>query len=112
VIYIVREYTKEQLLELEKYIKDLAEEEKTQEILQVPQQLTFLLARASWFRQSAPEGSSVLWIASTDSGYATRTVSEGFVRDWGPVIIEADQLWLGIDSRSVIQLWQPGVSYY
>ncbi len=111
MIPITREYTKEDLLEMEDYIKGLVEEEKEQEILQAPQQLTFVLARASWFRQSAPEGSSVLWIASTDGGYATRTVSEGFVRDWGPVIMDADQLWLGIDARSVIQLWQPGVIY-
>lgn len=112
MVHIAREYTKEELLQMEEYIKDLAEEEKAQEILQAPEQLTFLLARASWFRQSAPEGSSVLWIASTDGGYATRTVSNEFVRNWGPVIMEADQLWLGIDSRSVIQLWQPGALYY
>jgi hypothetical protein len=111
VIPIAHEYTKEDFLEMEEYIKGLVEEEKEHAILQAPQQLTFVLARASWFRQSAPEGSSVLWIASTDGGYATRTVSEGFVRDWGPVIMEADQLWLGIDTRSVIQLWQPGVIY-
>jgi hypothetical protein len=111
VIPIERAYTKEELLEMEKYIKSLVEEKKEQEILQAPEQLTYVVARASWFRQSAPEGSSVLWIASTDGGYATRTVSEEFVRTWGPIIMEADQLWLGIDARSVIQLWQPGVFY-
>jgi len=68
VIPIERKYTKEELLEMEEYIKNLVEEEKEQEILQAPQQLTYVVARASWFRQSAPEGSSVLWIASTDGG--------------------------------------------
>lgn len=111
MVPIAHEYTKEDLLEMEEYIKGLVEEEEEQAVIQAPQQLTFVLARASWFRQSAPEGSSVLWIASTDGGYATRTVSDGFVRDWGPVIMQADQLWLGIDTRSVIQLWQPGAIY-
>jgi len=108
----MRGITREEFMEMEKHISSLPQQGEEQETLQGPQQqLTFVVAKASWFRQMAPEGSSVLWIASTDSGYATRTVSEAFVRTWGPVIMEADQLWLGIDARSVIQLWQPGVIF-
>lgn len=108
----MRTITREELIQLEQYIKTLPPQDKEQQILASPQQqLTFVLAKATWFRQQAPEGSSVLWIASTDSGYATRTVSEAFVANWGPVIMAADQLWLGVDANSVIMLWQPGATF-
>ncbi|HOB88366.1 MAG: hypothetical protein QM391_06640 [Bacillota bacterium] len=96
---------------MQEYIDSLVAEEKEQQILEASRQLNYAVARASWFRKSAQEGNSVLWIASTDNGYATRNVNEEFVRTWGPVIMSADQLWLGIDERSVIQLWQPGTFY-
>lgn len=111
MIPIERGYTKEEFLKMEEYIDGLVDEEKEQQILEASRQLNYAVARASWFRKSAQEGNSVLWIASTDNGYASRNVNEEFVRTWGPVIMSADQLWLGIDERSVIQLWQPGTFY-
>ncbi|MCR4401777.1 MAG: hypothetical protein NUW12_03200 [Firmicutes bacterium] len=103
--------TKEELMKLEEHIKALPPQEEKAEVLADLQQLTFVLARATWFRQQAPEGSRVLWIASTDSGFVTRSVSEAFVTTWGPVIMAADQLWLGVDANSVIMLWQPGATF-
>ncbi|MDI6638759.1 MAG: hypothetical protein QME82_07615 [Bacillota bacterium] len=107
----MRTITREELIQLEQHIKTLPPQDKEPQVLASPQQLTFVLARATWFRQQAPEGSRVLWIASTDSGYVTRTVSEDFVANWGPVIMAADQLWLGVDANSVIMLWQPGATF-
>ncbi|MEW6245074.1 MAG: hypothetical protein AB1497_12710 [Bacillota bacterium] len=108
----MRPTTKEELMQMEQYIKTLPPPgEEPQVLASTQEQLTFVLAKATWFRQQAPEGSSVLWIASTESGFVTRTVSETFVRNWGPVIMGADQLWLGVDRNSVIVLWQPGVTF-
>lgn len=108
----MRTVTKEELMQMEQYLKTLSQQGETQEALAAPQErLIFVLARATWFRQQAPEGSSVLWIASTDSGYVTRIVTDTFVRNWGPVIVGANQLWLGVDASSTIQLWQPGVIF-
>ncbi|MGE5588399.1 MAG: hypothetical protein ACM3ZO_09355 [Clostridia bacterium] len=103
--------TREELMQLEEHIKTLPPQDKEPQVLANLQQLTFVLARATWFRQQAPEGGRVLWIASTDSGYVTRSVSEDFVATWGPMIMAADQLWLGVDANSVIMLWQPGVTF-
>ncbi|MGE5592223.1 MAG: hypothetical protein ACM3X3_00870 [Betaproteobacteria bacterium] len=107
----MRSITREDLMQLEQYIKTLPPKDKEPHTLASPQQLTFVLARATWFRQQSPEGSGVLWIASTDSGYVTANVSETFVANWGPVIMAADQLWLGVDANSVIMLWQPGATF-
>ncbi len=108
----MRTATREDLMQMEQFIKTLPPPGEEQQVAASTQeQLTFVLARATWFRQQAPEGSSVLWIASTDSGFATRSVTDAFVRNWGPLIMASDQLWLGVDRNSVIVLWQPGVAF-
>ncbi len=107
----MRTVSKEELMRMEQFIKTLPTQAGGATLAAPQERLTFVVARATWFRQAAPEGGAVLWIASTDSGYVTRTVTDGFVRDWGPVIIGADQLWLGVDASSTIQLWQPGATF-
>lgn len=73
-----------------------------------PQQLTWVQATTTWFRQSEATGTSVLWIATANDRTVYRSVTQAWLGDWQSVIMNAQVLWLQVDADNVIRAWQPG----
>ena len=76
-----------------------------------PQQLTWVQATTTWFRQSEATGTSVLWIVTTNDRTVYRSVTQSWLADWQSVIMNAQVLWVQVDADNIIRAWQPGKAF-
>lgn len=76
-----------------------------------PQQLTWVQARTTWFRQTEATSPSVLWIATTDTATVYRAVDQAWLASWQNVLMNAQVLWLQVDTDNIIRAWQPGRAF-